>query len=427
MSINDTVRLAFSPFRTRKLESLLIVLGVALGVAVVTSMLALILTGIQQTQNYSESLGAREITITTKSTDYRGFYVGGTVNPLVNIGRATDKPVILQQTDLEDLKRESSVVEFAYLSDFSSIAEFTSDTKKFNPGNEIEVRAVTESYIQAANLKLLSGTWFSKEDFLKANRAVVVSDYFAKLRFKGKAAVGQEIRSQQGSPYKIIGVFATPKDDWEFASEKTGNAFGARGLVPWGINDIMTLQVRELKFLAAKGQSNTALEQLQRAVEKRWGGRVSVTSQSEQFKTNAGSTISAAVVTALFACGGLVIAAINITNLMLARVLGRTRNIGISGALGASRSMVFRMFLAESLALGLIGGLLGLFFAWGLTAGLQAAFKASSQISGSGFTLGLQPIHLVLGLLVGIGISVLFGIYPAITASRIRPSEALRA
>lgn len=426
MNINDTVRLAFSPFRTRKLESLLIVLGVALGVAVVTSMLALILTGIRQTQNYSESMGAREITVTVKSTDYRGFYDGLKVNPLVNIGRTTDKPVYLKLTDLEGLKSETNAVQHAYLRDYSSIQEPSAKQKKNSFNQGLEVRAITESYIRAANLKLLSGTWFSKEDFQKANRVVVVSDYFAKLRFK-KSPVGQEIRSEQGSPYKIIGVFATPKDDWEFASESTGNTFGARGLVPWGVEDSMTLQVRELKFLAAKGESNTALEQLQRAVEKRWGARVSVTSQSEQFKASAGATISAAVVTALFACGGLMIAAINITNLMLARVLGRTRNIGISGALGASRSMVFRMFLAESLALGLIGGLLGLFFAWGLTAGLQAAFKASSQMSGSRFTLGLQPVHFALGLLVGIGISVLFGIYPAITASRIRPSEALRA
>jgi ABC-type antimicrobial peptide transport system permease subunit len=111
---------------------------------------------------------------------------------------------------------------------------------------------------------------------------------------------------------------------------------------------------------------------------------------------------------------------------MLARVLGRTRSIGISSALGASSRMIFLLFLTESLVLGLIGGLLGLALARGITAGLESTLKKAGDFSVTGMDLSLHPIHFGLGLLVALGVSLLFGAYPAWMASRVRPSEALR-
>ena len=119
------------------------------------------------------------------------------------------------------------------------------------------------------------------------------------------------------------------------------------------------------------------------------------------------------------------IAALNITNLMLARVLGRTRTIGISSALGASSRIIFTLFLTESLVLGLLGGLLGILLARGIVYGLEVSLRSASQYAG-GMNLTLQPLHFAIGLLTALGISLLFGAYPAWMAARIRPSEALR-
>lgn len=80
----------------------------------------------------------------------------------------------------------------------------------------------------------------------------------------------------------------------------------------------------------------------------------------------------------------------------------------------------------DALLLGLIGGLLGLLCAWGLSSGLNAALSSSAGNAFGALTLQLEPLNLLLGLLLGLGVSVLFGIYPAIIASRIRPAEALR-
>jgi putative ABC transport system permease protein len=106
-------------------------------------------------------------------------------------------------------------------------------------------------------------------------------------------------------------------------------------------------------------------------------------------------------------------------------VLGRTRSIGISGALGASSRTIFFLFLTESLVLGILGGFLGMLLARGITAGLEASLKNASQFS-TGMDLTLHPSHFAFGLLVALLVSLLFGAYPAWTASKIRPSEALR-
>ncbi len=63
----------------------------------------------------------------------------------------------------------------------------------------------------------------------------------------------------------------------------------------------------------------------------------------------------------IFASLGLIIAVINILNLMLARVLKRTKSIGLSMALGSSRRLVFRQFVSEASFLGLVGSALGIY------------------------------------------------------------------
>ena len=184
--------------------------------------------------------------------------------------------------------------------------------------------------------------------------------------------------------------------------------------------------MQQLKFLAQEDQFDAAREQLRSYADRRFGSGIVMNAAKDQIAVNLSVSRNAALVTALFASGGLVIAALNITNLMLARVLGRTRSIGISSALGASSRLIFTLFLTESLVLGLIGGLLGMGLAQGITAGLESTLKNAGGMNLIAMDLNLQPLHFALGLLVALLVSVLFGAYPAWMASKVRPSEALR-
>ncbi|HEX9610995.1 MAG TPA: ABC transporter permease [Gemmatimonadales bacterium] len=115
---------------------------------------------------------------------------------------------------------------------------------------------------------------------------------------------------------------------------------------------------------------------------------------------------------------GIVVGGIVIMNIMLMSVTERTREIGIRKSLGATRRDIRRQFLAESVTLSLVGGLLGLATGSAL-AGMVGAFSPLP----ARVTLWSVSVALGLGLTVG----VLFGVYPATRAARLDPITALRA
>ena len=101
MTLGDVLLTATRPIRTRSLESALIVVAVALGVGVVTAMLALILNGTEQERAFSESIEARELVLVSRNDNFQGMSFGADVNPVMKLGKASDKPVKLEQSDLQ--------------------------------------------------------------------------------------------------------------------------------------------------------------------------------------------------------------------------------------------------------------------------------------------------------------------------------------
>jgi ABC-type antimicrobial peptide transport system permease subunit len=437
LTLGDVLLTATRPIRTRSLESALIVVAVALGVGVVTAMLAL--------------MYARELVLVSRDQDYRGFYEAGQINPVISIGNSTEKPFKFDQTDLETVRRACPAIKYAYVTKSATVVESggSDDASRLRL---VELIGVSREYIEAAGLELIAGSWPTGEDFKAQHRLILLSEWYARKRFekqidtltapaksgdtktpktavttsatkpfKIKDVIGKDINS-----YKIIGVFAVPKHNPDLASAT--QPFGAKGISPFTDsfdNSWWGSPLTDLKFQAQPDQLDIARDQLRTYATRRWGEGAAVRSSNAEIIASLNTTRNAALITVLFASGGLVIAALNITNLMLARVLGRTRSIGISSALGASSRTIFGLFLTESLVLGLIGGLLGLALARGIAYGLEISLQRAGPNAG-GMDLTLQPLHFVIGLLISLFVSLLFGAYPAWMAARIRPSEALR-
>jgi putative ABC transport system permease protein len=120
----------------------------------------------------------------------------------------------------------------------------------------------------------------------------------------------------------------------------------------------------------------------------------------------------------------LLLACANVAGLLLARATGRGRELGVRVALGAGRGRIIRQLLVESLLLGLVAGLAGLGLADGLV-GLVEHLPTSDQLPLS-FEVKLDWVVLFFTLVTSMLTTLLFGLAPAVTASRVDPAVALR-
>jgi putative ABC transport system permease protein len=124
-----------------------------------------------------------------------------------------------------------------------------------------------------------------------------------------------------------------------------------------------------------------------------------------------------AVVPAVVAIG-ILVGGIVIMNIMLMAVTERTHEIGLRKAVGATRADVRRQFLAEAVALSVAGGAFGVLSGWILSVLVSTFSPLPARVT---------PWSVVLSLVLGAGIGVLFGVYPATRAARLDPITAMRA
>jgi putative ABC transport system permease protein len=396
VNLFDLIKNAFVALKANKLRSALTILGVIIGVSSVI-LLVSIGQGLQRYLNDQfEALGTNIIAVMPGSFGGEGGFSGA---PNIQGSKLTLDHV----KDLEKIGPPINAVAPIFQS--ADVAVY----QKKEVG--IMVIGSTENYNHVRRLNIEKGRFLSSSDLDSAKRVVVIGPSLAEKLFGFQDPIGKEITLAERK-FTVIGV-----------SEKLGSMMGididkvayipittAQKVI--GFNNLMEimLKVDDQKNIDRAKQltKNYFLKKLTK-------DQFSIMDQAQML-----STINNILGVLTLALGGiaaisLLVGGIGIMNIMLVSVTERTREIGLRKAVGATPRAILFQFLTESVILSCGGGLIGVSLGWGVSRVLNRFFPSEVTIW-----------SVLLAFFVSVSIGIIFGVAPAIRASRLNPINALR-
>jgi putative ABC transport system permease protein len=408
-------KMALTAIGAHKLRSTLTLVGIVAGVAAIIA----VMTGVSVIQHQMESelsvLGSR--VFQAQKWPPGGF----------NTQRDQDfreiqrwPPLTVEHADLIRDKVKSADLVGAELWEFSVRASYRGETTE--PVNMI--CGGTPEYPENNTHYVELGRNISNEDVRVGRRVVVIGYQLAQSLFPFTDPLGKEIKVD-GRKYTVQGVFAERKsamggnfDNYVLMPITTfQKIYGQRDPRGFPRTVNITVRAKSAALLEDAMEETRAVLRSARGLSPRDRDNFfffTTDSQIKAFNTATGNLKKGAFVLGIIA---LVVAGIGIMNIMLVSVTERTKEIGIRKALGAKRSAILLQFLMEAIVLCNIGGVLGVAVGFGL-GNLVTAFTE--------FAVHVPLEWAIRGLLFCTVVGVIFGMWPAVRASRMAPIEALR-
>jgi putative ABC transport system permease protein len=387
---SDLVPVATIGLRTRPGRAALSILGIAIGIAAVVAVL-----GITRSSQ-ADVLARIDILGTNLLTVVNGRTVGGDEAPL-------------PATASTSIARNDGVLSSAPTAELARVSVFRTDRVPAYGTGGLAVRACDPSLLSTLDARLAVGTFLNEAT---AQFPAVVLGY--------EAARGLGIADLSGDPriwlggrwYVVIGILHPV----ELAPEVDRSALIG---FPVAAQDFgYDGHPSRIYVRAEPSQTRTVATMLARATNPQFPGQVTVSRPSDVLTAR---VAVADATTSLFLGLGavaLLVGGIGIANMMVISVLERRVEIGLRRALGARRRHIAAQFLLEALLLGAVGGAFGVLLGTAITVGL--AYQRGWQVV-------VPPIAIAIGLVGAAAIGAVAGLYPALRAARLAPSDVLRA
>jgi putative ABC transport system permease protein len=425
MKTSDIFSYAFGAIRLRKLRAGLTTLGVVVGIAAIVALLS-ISQGLQSTITEQLQAGFATDTLIVSvggGLNLRGIGANSGFTLLVNdtqtinqIGNVTTSVAIIQRVVTvksggEELTRYVVGVDFERYASMYSTFEAENGQIPQNPDDEAVVVG-----------KRVSAPWENETLFCDVNSTIQIVWTNATAR----PPINQTYTAPVAAVLKGVGGLSVggPSDFSVYIPLGQAQKF-------FGTDEC------DMIIVKLNSDDNATIESTSRAIKDAFSGEVTVTSSTAVLRilSNVFSTIE------LFLGGiagiSLLVAGIGIMNIMIVSLMERTREIGILKALGMKNRTVLLIFLCEAAIIGLMGAAIGTGSGWvlanvvavilgnsngGLTqGGSQAALTGRMTI-----TPVLTPTVFAGAMAFGVVVSVVFALYPAWRASKLKPVEALR-
>ena len=284
------------------------------------------------------------------------------------------------------------------------------------------VYGTTAGYYEIQNMQLYMGRWLKEPDVENHSYVCVLNENAAQELIGYTDCVGRSI-TLNNVPFTVVGILADNEDSLTalFSSGSCVAYIPHTSLVR--LSDTVSAGITTFYASAPEGgtvdQAKEKLEELmlQRFDEDDDAFSLSSSSILEETMSNVTSVLT--ILLGGIAAISLIVGGIGIMNIMLVTVTERTREIGIRKAIGASRGTILSQFLMEAVVLCMLGCGLGIFLSWAVLQ-LISTVVASMDIQ---FTLnmGVVLLSVVFCFLIG----VIFGLYPANKAAKMKPIDAL--
>jgi len=390
----ETIKMAFSAILGNKGRSFLTMLGVIIGVVSVTVLIAI---GEGATSSVTDSISSMGTNLLQANIQTRR--VGWGRPGSNNRSSGAKGTVILKLQDVLSLK------ESEYIEAVSPTCSGSLTVKAGSTNTTAQVTGVLPDYATIVNQEIASGRYIIDADVENRSAVCVVGPDLAEDLFGNTNVVGNTVHVN-GRRFRIVGVL---------------DASGSALIMPFTLAQRMLnlTSITSIYLSATEPATVDAAETvLSRYLYKKYqnDSAYTITNQEAILETVNEMTGTLTLMLGGIAGISLLVGGIGIMNIMLVSVTERTREIGVRKAIGAKRRNILMQFLIESVVISGLGGVLGL----GLSMVLMKIIGDYMKLT---LVMSADVIRLAMGFSMGVG--VIFGLYPANKASKLKPIDAL--
>ncbi|MGE5184135.1 MAG: ABC transporter permease [Acidobacteriota bacterium] len=408
MSVFTTLKLAFRALWRNKVRSVLTMLGIIFGIGTVIAMIASGQGAREAVNDIFRAMGTNLLIITNGSQQQFGAAGGA------------GSRMSLTWADLQALENHEVPTVRWVAPVLQSRVQLAGEDTNWNTS----VVGTKPAYFSIKSWNVKAGQLFDEDAATIGTNVAVIGQTVATQLYGGSSPLGQPIRIN-GQPFEVIGLLESrgqsamgqDQDDVVIIPLKAYLQKLDKGMGKYiSKGQIYISVVSEDQIDHAQDQI-TALLRQRHNLGSSDDDDFRIRNLAQFALSQQQSTERITKLLAIVAAMSLIVGGIGVMNIMLVSVIERTREIGIRMAVGAKPTDVMTQFLVESLVLAAIGGVLGLAF---------GALLAHYMASYYGWKFFFPAATAGIAFMVAGGVGVVFGLYPAIRASRLDPITALR-